>query len=192
MGQEKYVKEFVESIQSSSPQGSPNFMPQWKGGLSSTFEMIREVIEGKLVKLPGPGGKDVYWILRNTKKEKRKSPDSVKFEMLVSILGKQGGANFTQARDLSQDEWQTLKLPGKNSDYYLVKVVEKENWRDELPQKDWSSSFCYLFVAGLLFSKIDTNVWNTGFIDGIPVGLDSDKILEDNSEARFFQLFIRQ
>jgi hypothetical protein len=186
-GYARYLRRFVEGVNKSSPQENPYFLFQWKTERKKIKNLINK---NTLVKSPDTNGKEVYWILRDIKREERKIADSAKNEKLVYILGNQAGADFTEARDLSRDEWQQLGLDGQYSDYYLVKAVEKDNWTDVMP-RDWSNSFTYLFVAGLFFSKIDTNIWNTGFIDKA-VGLDSDQILLSNydEEAFFSDLLI--
>jgi len=190
-GQAEYLTRFVKSVQLSSPQEDPRFIPQWRNEVKERMRIKSEnIIRGKLVKIQGSDGKPVYWILRNIKGDKKKSPDSPKYERLVYLLSREGGANFTQARELSQEQWRTLNLAGKKSDYYLVEAVEKENWHDELPVQDWSSSFCSLLVAGLFFSKLDTDIWNTSFIENRPVGIDSDVILKKDYSEKDFFLFL--
>jgi len=190
-GQGEYLQRFVQGVNEGTEPGvskegreNPGFAPRWSPKEEKNIEdKAKAVIAGNLVQLPDPDGKLAYWIVRRIKDVDRKNINSFKFEKLVQILGKEFGADYAPVRELSSDEWAALKLPDQNTDYYLVRAVEKDNWHGESPPKKRSAAYCSLIMTGLVFQKFDPTPWNAGYLDTAegytPIGIDSDMIFDE-------------
>ena len=192
--QGEYVKRFVKGVNDSSPRENLDFSGRWAEKQEGYLEEdMRNVVAHRMVRSRVAGAeRSTYWVLKNfkrnkTKKLKRSSKDSSKYEMLTYLLAKEAGENIPEVRALAELEAQQLGINKRVGNYYLEKLVSDRNWQGtELAQRDWRRAFCGLETLALFLEKIDPSIWNTGSVDGIPVSLDNDMILFDQSEDAYF------